>query len=130
MPPAPRRSRMWYWEIVLPIRQVPFRLLRLWLESFIVHGPKRPPHAALVCRTIGGTRPGRNPMAELKLSNLMMSVPVPTTLAAVRPPASRKEPAAARMLHVLNGDNAADQLRRSNVQGEITLSADVLHEGP
>jgi hypothetical protein len=31
---------------------------------------------------------------------------------------------------VLNGDAAADQLRRSGVQGEITLSADVLHEGP
>lgn len=69
-------------------------------------------------------------MAELKISNLMMSVPVPATLAAVRSAAPRKEPAAARMLHVLNGDLAADQLRRSGVQGEITLSADVLHEGP
>jgi hypothetical protein len=69
-------------------------------------------------------------MAELKLSNLMMSVPVPAALAAARPAAPRKEPAAARRLHVLNGDAAADQLRHSNVQGEITLSADVLHEGP
>lgn len=72
-------------------------------------------------------------MAELKISNLMMSVPVPATLAAiaaVRPAAPRKEPAAARILHVLNGDVAADQLRRSGVQGDITLSADVLHEGP
>ncbi len=72
-------------------------------------------------------------MAELKISNLMMSVPVPAALAAIaagRPAAPRKEPAAARMLHVLNGDAAADQLRRSGVQGEITLSADVLHEGP
>ena len=67
-------------------------------------------------------------MAELKLSNLMMSVPA--TLAAVRPAVPRKEPAAARILHVLNGDAAADQLRRSGVQGDITLSADVLHEGP
>jgi hypothetical protein len=69
-------------------------------------------------------------MAELKISNLMMSVPVPAALAAVRPPAPRKEPAAARLLHVLNGDAAADLLRRSGVQGDITLSADVLHEGP
>jgi hypothetical protein len=71
-------------------------------------------------------------MAELKLSNLMMSVPVPATLAAIaagRPAALRKEPAA-RRLHVLNGDSAADLLRLSGVQGEITLSADVLHEGP
>ncbi|MES1245709.1 MAG: DUF1835 domain-containing protein [Acidobacteriota bacterium] len=72
-------------------------------------------------------------MAELKLSNLMMSVPVPAALAAIaagRPASARREPAAARMLHVLNGDNAADLLRLSGVQGEITLSADVLHEGP
>ncbi len=68
-------------------------------------------------------------MAEFKLSNLMLAVPVPATLAAVRPPAPAK-PAPARMLHVLNGDAAADQLRQSGVQGGITLSADVLHEGP
>lgn len=67
-------------------------------------------------------------MAEFKLSNLMMSVPVPTALAAVRPAAPKKT--AARLLHVLNGDAAADLLRRSGVQGGITLSADVLHEGP
>lgn len=71
-------------------------------------------------------------MAELKISNLMLSVPVPAALAAIaagRPAAPRKDPAA-RRLHVLNGDCAADQLRLAGVPGEITLSADVLHEGP
>src|SRR3954471_21210271 len=43
---------------------------------------------------------------------------------------SRPLATAARMLHVLNGDVAADSLRLSGVPGEITLSADVLHEGP
>ncbi|HEX3130154.1 MAG TPA: hypothetical protein VH394_22655 [Thermoanaerobaculia bacterium] len=72
-------------------------------------------------------------MAEPKISNLMLSVPVPAALAAIaagRPAVPRKGPAPARILHVLNGDCAADQLGRSGVQGEITLSADVLHEGP
>src|SRR5690349_5845517 len=87
--------------------------------------PARPPSAV---QSWSPVRVG-NPMAELKISNLMMAVPVPAALAAVRPPAPRKEPTA-RMLLVLNGDAAADQLRRSGVQGEITLSADVLHEGP
>ena len=35
-----------------------------------------------------------------------------------------------RVLHILNGDAAADQLRRSGVPGTITITADVLHEGP
>lgn len=70
-------------------------------------------------------------MAELKFSNLMLTVPVPATLAAVRPAGTRREEApSARVLHVLNGDGAADQLRESSVAGEITLAADVLHEGP
>src|SRR5687767_580992 len=73
-------------------------------------------------------------MAEFKLSNLMLTVPVPATLeavrAAVRPVPRREETPSARVLHVLNGDCAADQLRESSVAGEVTLSADVLHEGP
>jgi Domain of unknown function (DUF1835) len=38
--------------------------------------------------------------------------------------------AAMRLLHVVNGDTAAERLRDAGVQGEITLSADVLYEGP
>lgn len=68
-------------------------------------------------------------MAELKFSDLLLSVPVPAALAAVRP-ARREQVASARLLHVTNGDVAADLIREAGVQGEITLSADVLHEGP
>jgi hypothetical protein len=34
------------------------------------------------------------------------------------------------MLHVLNGDSAAEGLRAAGIAGEVTLSADVLYEGP
>jgi len=76
-------------------------------------------------------------MAELKYSDLLLSVTVPAALAAAtaaRPASTRREPVAARTLHVTNGDIAADlireALREAETQGEITLSADVLHEGP
>lgn len=68
-------------------------------------------------------------MAELKFSDLLLSVPVPAALAAARP-VRREQAAPARMLHVTNGDLAADLIREAGVQGEITLSADLLHEGP
>jgi hypothetical protein len=35
-----------------------------------------------------------------------------------------------RMLHVTNGDVAAELIRRSGVSGQVTVTADVLHEGP
>jgi len=60
-------------------------------------------------------------------------LPVPLALSPDPVPAERRSrplATAARMLHVLNGDVAADSLRLSGVPGEITLSADVLHEGP
>lgn len=72
-------------------------------------------------------------MAELKYSDLLLSVTVPAALAAAtaaRPAALRREPAPARVLHVTNGDAAADLMREAGIQGEVTLSADVLHEGP
>jgi hypothetical protein len=68
-------------------------------------------------------------MAELKYSDLLLSVTVPAALAAARP-AGRPQPVAARMLHVTNGDIAADLIREAEILGDITLSADVLHEGP
>ncbi|HWM90172.1 MAG TPA: DUF1835 domain-containing protein [Thermoanaerobaculia bacterium] len=68
-------------------------------------------------------------MAELKFSDLLLTVPVPTALAAARP-ARREQPASARLLHVTNGDVAADLIREAGIQGDVTLSADVLHEGP
>jgi hypothetical protein len=38
--------------------------------------------------------------------------------------------AAPRILHVTNGDCAADLLRLADVPGQVTLTADLLHEGP
>lgn len=35
-----------------------------------------------------------------------------------------------KVLHVFNGDSTADVFRRSGVPGDVTLTADVLHEGP
>lgn len=35
-----------------------------------------------------------------------------------------------RMLHVTNGDIAAETIRLSGVPGEVSVTADVLHEGP
>ncbi len=43
---------------------------------------------------------------------------------ATRPAATR------RMLHVTNGDSAAGSLRLSGIAGDVSVTADVLHEGP
>jgi hypothetical protein len=53
------------------------------------------------------------------------AVRVPTTAAAVRTPRP-----AARLLHVLNGDSTASGLLAAGISGRVTLSADVLYEGP
>jgi hypothetical protein len=37
---------------------------------------------------------------------------------------------ARRMLHVTNGDIAAELIRLSGISGEVSVTADVLHEGP
>lgn len=56
---------------------------------------------------------------------------------ASRAPTPRYEPAKAlrtaehrRTLHVTNGDVAAETIRLSGVPGEVSVTADVLHEGP
>jgi hypothetical protein len=55
-------------------------------------------------------------------------VTVPTLSAVAAPPGAHRE--THRLLHVLNGDAAADRLRAAGIQGQITLSADLLYEGP
>lgn len=70
----------------------------------------------------------------------VMSNPQPLTAAALmrqlgfRFPASSAQavrPAPARrMLHVTNGDSAAETIRLAEVSGEVAVTADVLHEGP
>jgi hypothetical protein len=54
------------------------------------------------------------------------AAPAPATGGAL----GRGRRPATRMLHVLNGDTAADRLRAAGIAGEITLSADLLYEGP
>lgn len=56
--------------------------------------------------------------------------PVPRPAVVNRPRAVRAEGKVPRLLHVTNGDSAADLLRLSGVPGTVTLTADVLHEGP
>jgi hypothetical protein len=47
------------------------------------------------------------------------------------PLALEPRPAATRrMLHVTNGDSAAGTLRLSGISGDVSVTADVLHEGP
>jgi hypothetical protein len=46
-----------------------------------------------------------------------------TPQAAVAPPAPRR-------LHITNGDSAAGTIRLSGVAGEVSIVADLLHEGP
>ena len=45
-------------------------------------------------------------------------------------PTARDRRPTARLLHVLNGDSVVASLRAAGIVGEITLSADVLYEGP
>ncbi|MBV8200327.1 MAG: DUF1835 domain-containing protein [Acidobacteria bacterium] len=44
--------------------------------------------------------------------------------------AVRERRPAARLLHVLNGDSVVAGLRAAGIAGDVTLSADVLYEGP
>lgn len=46
------------------------------------------------------------------------------------PFAGSRETLPRKVLHILNGDAAADLLRRSGVPGAVGITADVLHEGP
>jgi hypothetical protein len=45
-------------------------------------------------------------------------------------PESNDGEALTTVLHVMNGDAAADLLRRSGISGTVTVWADVLHDGP
>ncbi len=57
--------------------------------------------------------------------------PVPRPVAVALPrPSVRASASTPRLLHITNGDSAADLLRLAGVPGSVTLSADVLHEGP
>jgi hypothetical protein len=68
------------------------------------------------------------------LAHAMTGAHAPRAAAAV-PAASpaaaaRARRPARRMLHVLNGDAAAEGLRAAGIPGAVTLAADLLYEGP
>ncbi|MFY9824588.1 MAG: DUF1835 domain-containing protein [Thermoanaerobaculia bacterium] len=70
--------------------------------------------------------PTRTPAAEL-MRQLGFRFPTRGPLTGMdgeRPATTRK------YLHVTNGDSAAETLRESGVGGVVTITADVLHEGP
>jgi hypothetical protein len=68
--------------------------------------------------------------------NVPVSVAIQKTAASTAPSpwhdpfAGSREVLPRKVLHILNGDCAADLLRESGVPGTITITADVLHEGP
>ena len=58
-------------------------------------------------------------------------VPSPSSLNDTLPIGRASRPAPARRaLHVTNGDVAAELIRLAGVPGEVSVTADVLHEGP
>jgi hypothetical protein len=74
----------------------------------------------------------RTPAAEL-MRQLGFRFPSPATASrgAALAVAGGARPANARKyLHVTNGDSAAETIRQSGVGGAVTVTADVLHEGP
>ena len=74
----------------------------------------------------------RTPAAELmRQLGFRFPAPVPSALrlAAVAGEA-RMTMTSKAMLHVTNGDSAAGTLRLSGVPGMVSITADVLHEGP
>lgn len=73
----------------------------------------------------------RTPAAEL-MRQLGFRFPTPAaSRGGALAVADGARPAAVRKyLHVTNGDSAAETLRESGVGGVVTVTADVLHEGP
>ncbi|HYG63532.1 MAG TPA: hypothetical protein VEL74_13200 [Thermoanaerobaculia bacterium] len=63
-------------------------------------------------------------------ATLLPLPPVPRPAVVSRPRTVRLETSVPRLLHVTNGDCAADLLRLSGIPGTVTLTADVLHDGP
>jgi hypothetical protein len=85
--------------------------------------PPRPPlTAAELMRQLGFRFPAAPALEPVTASR----APAPV----FETPLSRQLRPARRMLHVTNGDCAADLIRQSGLAGEVSITADVLHEGP
>jgi len=74
----------------------------------------------------------RTPAAELmRQLGFRFPTPAPASAGASLAVADGARPSSARrFLHVTNGDSAAETIRQCGVGGVVTVTADVLHEGP
>ena len=73
----------------------------------------------------------RTPAAELmRQLGFRFPAPAPAARVALAAAGPRMTVTSKAMLHVTNGDSAAGTLRESGVGGTVTVTADVLHEGP
>src|SRR3954451_1322375 len=71
----------------------------------------------------------RTPAAEL-MRQLGFRFPAPASRGALAVADGARPVAARKYLHVTNGDSAAETLRQSGLGGIVSVTADVLHEGP
>src|SRR5437764_1127825 len=73
----------------------------------------------------------RTPAAELmRQLGFRFPAPAPAPRVAAVAGGPRMTVTSKALLHVTNGDSAAATLRQSSVGGTVTITADVLHEGP
>ena len=81
--------------------------------------------AAELMRQLGFKFPGGTAVETTTVApRLPLPRPAASSILQARPATAR------RMLHVTNGDSAAGTIRLSGVTGEVSIVADVLHEGP
>ena len=87
--------------------------------------PSHPLTAADLMRQLGFRFPGARALGAAAAFRAPVSLDDTIPIGwAPRPVPAR------RMLHVTNGDSAAETIRLSGVTGEVAITADVLHEGP
>lgn len=86
--------------------------------------PSRSLSAADLMRQLGFRFPAAPVQAMAPVKAMPPADAVAPHARAIRPAPTR------RMLHVTNGDIAAELIRAAGISGEVTVTADVLHEGP
>jgi hypothetical protein len=87
--------------------------------------PSQPLTAADLMRQLGFRFPGARALGATTAFR------APASLDDTLPIGWTPRPAPVRrLLHVTNGDSAAETLREADVGGEVAITADVLHEGP
>jgi hypothetical protein len=90
--------------------------------------PSRSLTAADLMRQLGFRFPAASGMQATAVTKAP-APPLADNTAAPLAKSIRSAPAR-RMLHVTNGDIAAELIRAAGISGEVSVTADVLHEGP